>query len=145
MSDNPSFDISKLLTAVDNDNNENIMKYTRSSIATMKNDILQKLQLSSDSLKELHKKLKHYRYINDLTDINYGGYIRWISLNDPENIKLTNGGITCDIKFYNKGVQILCKNNYNRFFQIKFDNCLIFQKLNNQEQVILDIIKYLDE
>ena len=63
----------------------------------------------------------------------------------PQILNLTNGGIICDIKFYNNGVQILCKNNGNRFFQIKFDSCLIFQKINKQEQIILDIINYLDK
>ena len=68
-------------------NNENIMKYNHEKIASMKNNMLQKLQLPPNEIKNLHKKLKQYRYIDDLTDINYGSFIRWISLNDPTNIK----------------------------------------------------------
>ena len=137
------FDVQQLLTAIDNDNNEPIMKYTREKICAMKNDVLQQLQLSRTQIKIFHKKLKQYRYINDLTDIQFGSYIRWIPLKDPQNIRLTNGGLLCDTKFFNDGVQLLCKNNFNRMFQIKFDENLIFQKLNNQEQIILDVINYL--
>lgn len=140
-----TFDISEILKAVENDGNENIMKYTRSTIHSMKNDILQQLHLSSEVLKDYHKKLKRFRYVDDLSDLNYGSYIRWINISNPEHLKLTNGGIICDIQFYDTGVQILCKNPYNRFYKLTFDNCIIFQRLTGQEEVILDVISYLEK
>ena len=139
-----TFDITDILKAVDNEGNENIMKYTRDIIHKMKNDILQQLHLPVSTLKDYHKKLKRFRYVDDLSDLNYGSYIRWINISNPEQLKLTNGGIICDIQFYDSGVQILCKNPYNRFYQIKFDNCIIFQRLTDQEEVILDVINYLN-
>ncbi len=142
-SNSKEFDIDKLLNAIDNNSNESIMSYTYETIMTNKNDILQQLQLSRSTLKQLHKKLKGYRYINDLKDMKYGSYIRWISLTNPDKISLTNGGIMCDVLFLKKGVQILCKNNRNRFFQINFDTNMIFQKISNQEQIILEVIKHL--
>ena len=33
----------------------------------------------------------------------------------------------------------------NRIFQIKFDECYVFQKLTNQEQVILGVLDYLEK
>ena len=30
--------------------------------------------------------------------MKYGSYVRWISLKNPENLKLTNGGIVCEMK-----------------------------------------------
>ena len=80
----------------------------------------------------------------ELPGIRYGAYIRWISLKDPANIKLTNGGIICDIKV-NDGIQIRCKNNQHRFFQLKMGECLIFQKLSDQEQILLSAMDYLQE
>jgi len=44
-----------------------------------------------------------------LSDIQYGRYIRWINLNDPENIKLTTGGIIIDIKILASGIHVVCK------------------------------------
>lgn len=140
-----SFDVEKLLKSVDNENNAFLMEHTRASIQKAKNDILQKLGLNSKDLKVLHSKLKHYRYVEDLANIKYGSYIRWIRLTDPENIRLTNGGTILDIKIYNKGCNILCKNIRNRIFEIRFDECAIFQKLTDQEQVLLDVLTYLSK
>ena len=142
---NDDFDITPILKAIDNESNENIMKYTRESIHKSKNDILQQLQLPVQTLRGYHKKLKHFRYVDDLSDVKYGAFIRWVNISNPHNLKLTNGGIVCDVKFYQTGVQIVCKNNRGWLFQLKFDECIIFQKLTNQEEVILDVMQYLDK
>ena len=152
-------EIEDILKTLDNDENEFLLNHTRSSIQQVKNDILQKLQLSKEELKELHKKLqlsskelkeihkklKPYRYVEDLTHLKYGSYIRWIKITNPDNIKLTNGGIVTDIKFNKTGCNVLCKNNMNRFFEIKFDECIIFQKMTDQENVLLDVLTYLSK
>ena len=138
-------DIESLLHALDNDNNEGIVDLNMTIIAKNKNDILQKLRLPRNELVALQKKLKLYRYIDDLKDIRFGGYIRWISLKNPEVIKLTNGGIVCDIKEMNDDIHIKCKNRMNMIFQTKLSEAIIFQKLNDQEQVILNSLKYLEK
>ena len=125
------------MKALDNENNDGIQKYNTSLIKQIKNDYLQKLLLPRDKLKDYHLKLKDYRYVDDLTDIQYGRYIRWINLNDPNNIKLTTGGIIIDIKILASGIHVVCKNNKNHRFQIKIDECFIFQKLTDQEKIIL--------
>lgn len=140
-----STDIDNLLNALENETNSSIMKLNTNKIKQYKNTILQKLQLDRETLKMYHKKLKNYRYCDEIADLQYGYYIRWISLKNPEKIKLTNGAIITDIKIYNEGIQIVCKNNMNRFMQIKFDEVIIFQKLSNQEQVILSVLDYLDK
>ena len=65
-------------------------------------------------------------------------------MKNPENIKLSNGGIVCDIKI-NEGINIICRNNMHRFFQLKMGECLVFQKLSQQEQVILKALDYLNK
>lgn len=138
-------DMQYLLSALDNETNESIMDLTTSKIKTTKNNILQKLQLNREELKKLHTKLKYYKYVDELHDIQYGAYIRWIPLKNPEKIYLTNGGLICDIKILDEGVHIICKNNMNRFFQIKLDENLIFQKLTDQERTILSVLDYLEK
>ena len=138
-------DIESLLHALDNDNNEGIIDLNMATIAKNKNDILQKLQLPRNDLVALQKKLKLYRYIDDLKDIRFGSYIRWIPLKNPENIKLTNGGIICDIKEVNDDIHIKCKNRMNMIFQTKLSEGIIFQKLSDQEQIILNALKYLEK
>ena len=138
-------DVNSLLNALENESNGSIVNLTTSKIKELKNNILQKLQLSGKVLKTFHKKLKEYRYCSDMSDLQYGHYIRWIPLKDPENIKLTNGGITVDIDIINDCVQLKVKNNRNRIFQIKFDEVLIFQKISSQEKVILGVMDYLEK
>lgn len=138
-----SFDEDLLKKALENENNESIVNLTISKIKGQKNDILQKLNLSTENLKDNLKKLKEYRYINNINDLNYGCFIRCINLKKVDNIKLTNGGYVCDIKV-NNGIELLCRNNYNNFFQIRFDENLIFQKLTDQEKIILNVLKKLD-
>ena len=137
--------MNKLLHSLENDSNSSIMNLTTALIKDHKNNILQRLQLERSKLKEMHKKLKEYRYCTDMSDLQYGFYIRWIPLKDPENVYLTNGGLLCDMKIVNNQIHIICKNNRNRFIQIKFDETMIFQKISPQEKVILSVLDYLKE
>ena len=138
--------INELLeSALNNENNSNIMELTNEKISKWKNDALQRLFLERKKLKLFHKKLKDYKYVSDMSDLSYGHYIRWINLKDPENFKLTNGAIVCDIKVINNQVQIICKGGNRRIFQIKFDENMIFQKLTDQEKVLLSVLDYLNK
>tara|TARA_Y100000389_G_scaffold201483_1_gene244307 strand:+ start:510 stop:935 length:426 start_codon:yes stop_codon:yes gene_type:complete len=139
-----NLNINTLLKALDNQDNESIMNVDYKEIQKEKNDMLQKVGLSREKLKAYHKSLKMYRYIDELPELRYGSYIRWISLKNPENITLSNGGIVCDIKV-NEGINIICRNNMHRFFQFKMGECLVFQKLSQQEQVILSALNYLNK
>ena len=138
-------DTNKLLNALENQTNASIMDLTSLKIKDQKNNMLQQLQLPRVKLKLFHKKLKNYRYCSDLKDIQYGHYIRWITIIDPTKIKLTNGGIICDIEILNECIHIRCKNNRNQLMKFKFDNCMIFQKLSVQEKVILSVLDYLEK
>lgn len=137
--------INKLLHSLENESNASIMNLTSAKIKEHKNNILQRLQLERSKLKEMHKKLKEYRYCTDMSDLQYGFYIRWIPLRDPENVYLTNGGLLCDMKIVNNQIHIVCKNNRNRIIQFKFDETVIFQKISPQEKVILSVLDYLSK
>ena len=137
--------IDQLLGALENEINESIMELTNAKIKQINNDALQKIQIRGNDLKQMHKKLKEYRVIRDLRDIQLGYYIRWIPLKDPTKIYLTNGGIIIDIDILKNGIHIRVKNNRNRIFQIKYDECVIFQKLTVQEKIILSVLDHLDK
>ena len=131
--------------ALEKESNKAILELTSSKIKQEKNDILQRIQLPRDELKKYHLTLKHYRYIDNLKEIIVGNYIRWINLTNPENIKLTNGGFVADFKETEDTVYIVCKNNFGRFFNVDINKCIIFQKLNNQEETLLAVINYLEK
>tara|TARA_X000000950_G_scaffold271042_1_gene351605 strand:- start:256 stop:693 length:438 start_codon:yes stop_codon:yes gene_type:complete len=140
-----SQEIYDLLNALENESNASIIKLNTSKIKEQKNNILQKLQLDRDILKSFHKKLKEYRYCSDMADLQYGYYIRWISLKNPSKIILTNGGHITDLDITERGITITVKNNKNRFFKIRLDDVLIFQKISLQEKVILKVLDLLDK
>ena len=132
-----------LKKALDNDKNELILNMDTDKVTKTKNDILSQLNLPKGELKTIQKKLKEYRFIDDMNELHFGSYIRWITIKNPENIRLTNGGIVCDIKVINDDIHITCKNNMNRFFQLKMSENIIFQKITNQERVLLKVMDYL--
>ena len=141
-----SLNVEDLLKALDNENNTGIAGLTTSKIKKEKNDILQKLQLSGQELKDLHARLKDYRYINELNDIQIGRYIRWIPLNtETAEIKLTTGAFIVNTFLNDEGASLVCRNTYRQSIVVKFDNVLIFQKLSEQEQILITSIDFLDK
>tara|TARA_B110000285_G_scaffold232363_1_gene303249 strand:+ start:1020 stop:1454 length:435 start_codon:yes stop_codon:yes gene_type:complete len=126
-------------------NQKNLTYLTSSKIKELKNTILQKLQLSKDVLISYHKKLDDYRYIDELDELKIGSYIRWINLNKIDNLYLTNGGIIIDFKFNNNNVIIVCKNNINKLFSLKFNSVILFQKLRSDEKILIKIIDYINK
>ena len=137
-----SLDITGILDALENENNADILDMDYNSFNKMKNDALQRLSLPKEILKKYNKALKFYRYVDELQELTIGAYIRWVNLINPANIKLTNGGVICDIKIEDD-ITILCRNRMNMMFQLNFSSCIIFQKLTDQEKVLLSAMKYL--
>lgn len=140
-------DINKLLKALDDESNENLFNFTTTKILEMNLQVLKELQLDRNETLEILKKLKEYKYVDEMNDLKYGTYLRWISLNDLENIHLTKGAVFCELKITDNGVFIVCKNfGYStKHFQIKMDECLVFQKLTPQEQVLLSALDHLSK
>lgn len=133
-----------LKSYIDNENNESILNMTSTKIKNNKNFIFDELPISFKYRNELKKKLKNYRYIDEIDELHIGTYIRWIKVKDTENdLKLTNGGILLDVLFENN-IYLQLKNNLNKIFKINFNENFIFQKLTNQEIVILYAIDNID-
>jgi len=80
-------------------------------------------------------RLSGYRLVDRICDLRNGLLVRWVKKKNPK--VLTNGGLLVNVKIENAGVKLLCKNNMNRFFSFLFDDCLIFQKLSMEEQIVL--------
>ena len=140
-------DTQKLLKALDDDTNESLMNFTTKKLREMILKILKELQLPRNETLELMKKLKDYKYVDEMKDLKYGTYLRWIPIDDPENIHLTKGALFCEMNVKEDGVYITCKNyGFNRkHFQIKLDENLIFQKLTEQELVLLSALDHLSK
>ena len=140
-------DTQKLLKALDDDTNESLMNFTTKKLREMILKILKELQLPRNETLELMNKLKGYKYVDEMKDLKYGTYLRWIPIDDPEDIHLTKGALFCEMNVKVDGVYIICKNyGYSRkHLQIKLDENLIFQKLTEQELVLLSALDHLSK
>lgn len=138
-------DVQKLLKALDDDTNENLFNFTTDKMREMTLNVLKELHLSKKETLDLYKKLKDYKYVDEMNDLKYGTYIRWIPIEDPNNIHLTKGALFCEMKITDDGVFCVCKNigYMSRHFQIHMDKNLIFQKLTVHELVLLSALDHL--
>jgi len=135
----------ELLLALEKETNASIVELSTEKIQQHKDAVFDKLNLNNETRDSFNSKLEEYRVCHDMKDVQFGFYIRWIPLKNPKKIYITNGGHICDIKIVNDQLQLMCKNNRGRFFQIKFDECVIFQKISPQEKVILNVLDYLEQ
>jgi len=137
----------KLLKALDDETNENLFNFTTKKIKEMNTKILNELCLSKKEMTEMLNKLKEYIYVDEMNELKYGTYIRWIPIEDPENIQLTKGAIFCELKITDDGIKCICKNfGYsNKHFKIDMDRNLIFRKLTSQELVLLSALDHLSK
>lgn len=141
-----AIDVVALEKALENENNTSISNLNTRKINAEKWRQLQQLGFKQAILEDYFHKLREYRYVDDLNGLLHGSYIRWIDLKNPENLSLARGGIICDIKIGQKGVQLLCKTHPNpALFYVIMDEAVIFQRLSNQERIILSAMDYLDD
>jgi len=116
---------------------------TSHEIKIMKNNILQRLMFDKDEMKHYNKLLTNYRYIDEIDELKYGSYIRWFNINKNTTLKLLNGGFIIDITTKKDDIIILCKNGLNRLFNLKMNECIIFQKNTTQEEVLIKILDHV--
>lgn len=137
--------VSNLMSALENETNESIMSLTSRKILEMNYNMIKELHLGRETTLNYLKKLKGYRYVDELNDLKYGAFIKWIPITDPTYLPLNYSGIICDIKITDTGVLIKCKNFMHRHYTFKMDECLIFQKLSSQEQVLVSALDHLEK
>jgi hypothetical protein len=138
-------DTNKLLKALDDESNETLMNFTTKKIREMNLKILKEFGLPKKELIDIFNKLKDYKYVDEMNELKYGTFLRWIPIEDPTIIQLTKGAIFCEMKITDDGVFCICKNFGFpvRHFRISMDKNLIFQKLTDQELVLLSALDHL--
>lgn len=146
--------IDDLIIAIEDDKNEHLDNKTLDNIAEDKYKKLKKLNLEKEELKDMFSKLSEYRYIDEIHQLHIGKHVRWIRTHDVKNstinngkYNLTSGGIVVEIKFLDTGthVMVLTKNPKKRCIQYIFDNCITFQKMSTDEQLILAAYEYIQK
>jgi hypothetical protein len=138
--------IQALEKALDNENNTVVANLNTRKIGAEKMRQLMQLGLNQSVTADYIYKLRDYRHVDDLNGLTHGAYIRWIDLKNPERLCLARGAIICDIKIGQKGVQLLCKTHPNpAMFHVVMDEVVVFQRMSQQERVILAAMDYLED
>ena len=133
-----TIDIDQLLDSTKNDFLENC---TFESIAknVVESLVLIHVDKKSSQLKEYCEKLVGYRYVDELHLLHKGKYVRWIRLDDSTK-QLMKGGIVVDVRFGDIGPNVVCRMTSGKFLQYRFNQCLTYQKLTDEEQLILSVL-----
>lgn len=134
-----TINIEELLKKIENDDNHYLENKTPGIIAKEIFEIFQEISITDELCANYCERLTGYRLIERVCDLRNGVNMRWIKRTDTYTEKsLTNGGILTNIKITDKGVQLLCMTpNRKRFFNILYDECIVFQRLSMEEQLIL--------
>jgi hypothetical protein len=134
--------IDALANASNNMSNQSMLNLTTSKIHTLTNNVLNNLNITHQQHNLFTNQLKTYMLVDELDEIKSGAYIRWISLN--EHTILKRGALFCNIQISADGIQLICKHpKFNNYYQLTMDDNLIFQKLNNQQLIVLSALDYL--
>ena len=107
-------------------------------------DAINELGLTEDILNKCLKRLEEYRYVDRVCDLVNGRLTCWIKREQKPAV-VRNGGILMNVNIEKNGVYILCRNFGSHFSKAKFDDCLIFQKMSMEEQLILMANEYLEK
>ena len=134
-----TIDIDELLYNIENETTEYLENKTLADISKTVLEILtiEYETLGKEVVQKYYEKLSGYRYVDKVCELRQGIFIRWI-----RNKTLLNGATVINIKI-GENVQIVCKTAFGKHVSLRFDECVIFQKLTMEEQLILMSYDYL--
>ena len=95
--------------------------------------------LSTHQIKNYLERLHGYRYLSNTQDLRHGAFLRWISLNEDEP-KLKNGAHFCELKTDNEVVLVFKNHHRGTFFRVKMEENIFFQKLTDQQCLLMEAI-----
>jgi hypothetical protein len=147
--DEPTFplDINAILSAMNKRENNTIANMTLKKIAARRHEILSSLNVTPEKMEEFERKLHMYRVIEDPHDLKHNQLIRWIPLRSLETRPyVTLGGCLFSIKQNETdGIHLVTIRNVKRFvFNIKFELNVVFQRLSQEELLILRAVEFVE-
>ena len=147
--DEPTFplDINAILSAMNKRENNTIANMTLKKIAARRHEILSSLNVTPEKMEEFERKLHMYRVIEDPHDLKNNQLIRWIPLRSLETRPyVTLGGCLFRIKQNETdGLHTVTIRNVKRFvFNIKFELNVVFQRLSQEELLILRAVEFVE-
>lgn len=121
------------LTFQENDKDEEIYRALRHYLP----------ELTTQDLESVLTKLADYRIVYRICDLQKGRYHRWINLFSRR--RLESGGKAVSVTFTDNGAAVLCRLGglRTRFVNFHFDKCLTFERMSDNEVVMLAALSEL--
>jgi hypothetical protein len=147
--DEPTFplDVNAILSAMNKTENNTIANTTLKKIHARRHEILASMNLTPEKLAEFERKLHMYRVIENPYDLKHNQLIRWIPLRSLEaRPYVTLGGTLFRVREnVEDKMHIVTIRNIKRFvFNIRFELNVVFQRLSQEELLILRVLEYID-
>lgn len=147
--DEPTFhlDVNAILSAMTKTENSTIANMTFSKIAARRQEVLSTMNLTPEKYAEFERKLYMYRVIEHPDELKHNQLIRWIPLRSLETRPyVTLGGCLFRVKYnHEEAVHIVTMRNVKKFvFNIKFELNAVFQRLSQEELLILRAVEYVE-
>ena len=148
--DEPTFplDINAILSAMNKAENNTIANMTLKKITARRHEILSSLNLTSEKMEEFERKLHMYRVIENPYDLKHNQLIRWIPLRSLETRPyVTLGGTLFRVRENTEEkVHVVTIRNIKKFvFNIRFELNVVFQRLSQEELMILRAVEYVED
>ena len=83
-------------------------------------------------------KLKSYRMVSRWENLHVGKHVRWLKILAGSKHILHAGGIVVNVRCSDQGIYVMVLNKYaNRVMQYKWKDNVTFQKLTEDEMIVL--------
>jgi len=135
-----TINIEELLENIESETTEYLEGKTLATISKTIRTILESTGYFQN-MDSIFDKLIGYRYVERVCEIRPGVYIRWIH---PDKKRLESGGTVISVKICEKCVQVICKTVIGRHISFRFNECIVFQKLTTEEQLILMAYEHIE-
>ena len=147
--DEPTFplDVNAILSAMNKAEYNTIANTSKREIDARRHEILSSMNLTPEKLAEFERKLAMYRVIENPYDLKHCQLIRWIPLRSLESRPyVTLGGTLFKIRENQEdGTHNITIRNIKRFvFNIRFEANVVFQRLSQEELLILSVVEYIN-
>ena len=132
--------IEELLTSLESVENDFLENQTVDTISANVFDSLVALPVDRSTIETHLNKLVGYRFVDELHLLHKGKYVRWIRHDEPD--KMMKGAVVVDVQFGDFGANVLCRLMTGQFLRYRFDKCNTYQKLTDEEQLILMVYEH---
>lgn len=125
--------------------NDFLLERTSASIRAATRAALTSLYVPASTLDQMCFKLRDYRLVDDPAELKHGQFLRWVCLNNTPLV-LARGGMLCEIRSactWRSEPTLPCmtlvvKSTFNNaHWQISVGECLLFQRLSDQERIVI--------